>query len=238
MPAPRKKRPAETELYAPVKALLAAQGYDVKGEVAGADLVACRGDDPPVIVELKAGFALALYHQAVARQALTDAVYIAVPRGSGRGWARALAENRALCRRLGVGLIAVRLADGTVEVHLDPAPYQPRQNPARRTRLLREFARRTGDPNLGGSPARAGLVTAYRQDALRLARYLAEHGPAKGAVVARATGVGRATRMMADDHYGWFERVARGIFALTRQGRVALKGPDENPSGPDAGPPR
>lgn len=217
-----RRRPAETELYPPIKSLLERQGYEVKGEVSGADLVACRGDDPPVIVELKAGFALALFHQAVARLAVTDAVYIAVPRGAGRGWQKALHENKALCRRLGLGLMAVRLSDGTVEVHLDPGPYRPRQSKPRRDSLLREFARREGDPNTGGSPARAGLVTAYRQDAVRLALYLSAHGPSKGADAARATGVARATRMMADDHYGWFERTAKGIYALTPRGADAL----------------
>jgi hypothetical protein len=46
----------ETELYEPVKAFLENQGYEVKAEVGSADIVACRGDDDPVIVELKTGF--------------------------------------------------------------------------------------------------------------------------------------------------------------------------------------
>jgi hypothetical protein len=73
----------ETDLYRPIKAYLEGQGYAVKAEVGAADVVACRGEDEPVIVELKTGFALALFHQAVARQALTDAVYVAVVRGFG-----------------------------------------------------------------------------------------------------------------------------------------------------------
>ena len=47
----------ETELYPPIKALFEAQGYTVKGEVGAADVVAMRGDEPAVIVELKTGFA-------------------------------------------------------------------------------------------------------------------------------------------------------------------------------------
>ena len=74
----------ETELYEPVKALLEGQGYVVKGEVGDADIVAVRDGDDPVIVELKTGFSLALYHQGIARQALSDDVYLAVPRGKGR----------------------------------------------------------------------------------------------------------------------------------------------------------
>ncbi|GAB5374210.1 MAG: hypothetical protein AcusKO_06720 [Acuticoccus sp.] len=104
----------ETELYAPVKAFLEGQGFAVKGEVADADVVACREDDPPVIVELKAGFSLTLLHQAVARLAVTDAVYVCVPRRGGRVAMRALKNNTRLCRRLGIGVMTVRLGDGLV----------------------------------------------------------------------------------------------------------------------------
>ena len=48
----------ETDLYPPVKAFLEAQGYTVKGEVEGCDVVALRGDEPPVVVELKTAFSL------------------------------------------------------------------------------------------------------------------------------------------------------------------------------------
>lgn len=222
-------RPRETELYPPIKALLETQGYEVKSEIGAADVVACRGGDDPVIVELKTGFSLSLFHQAIARQSVTDAVYIAVPRGTGRRWLVALKNNTALCRRLGLGLISVRLSDGYAQIHLDPAPYQPRKSKPRKARLLREFARREGDPNTGGA-TRVGLITAYRQDALKLATYLAAHGPSKGADIARATGVARATRMMGDDHYGWFERISTGIYGLTLAGRAVLANPADPPS--------
>ena len=75
----------ETDLYAPVKALLEGQGYCVKSEIGAADIVVIRSEEDPVIVELKTGFLLALIHQGIARQAMTDAVYLAVPRGSAAG---------------------------------------------------------------------------------------------------------------------------------------------------------
>ncbi|MEL6518517.1 MAG: DUF2161 family putative PD-(D/E)XK-type phosphodiesterase [Pseudomonadota bacterium] len=210
----------ETELYPPVRDFLAGQGYDVKAEVGAADVVACRGDEPPVIVELKTGFSLSLFHQAVARQAITDAVYIAVPRKTGAAFQRSLKDNISLARRLGLGVILVRLRDGHVEVPCDPGPYRPRLSSVRKGRLLREFARRVGDPNTGGA-TRVGLVTAYRQDALRCAAAL-QGGATRGAEVKAAYGVENATRIMADDHYGWFERVERGVYALTPKGRAAL----------------
>ena len=210
----------EQDLYAPVKALFEGQGYTVKGEVGAADVVALRGAEPPVVVELKLRFTLSLFHQAVTRLAVTDLVYLAVPRPTGKTARRALKDNLALCRRLGLGLITVR-ADGRTEVHCDPGPYAPRKNAKRAAMLLREFARRQGDPNDGGQ-TRAGLVTAYRQDALKIAVYLFEAGASKGAHVARATGVSAATRMMRDDHYGWFEKVDKGIYGLTPTGAEAV----------------
>ena len=211
----------EDQLYPPVKALLQAQGYEVKGEIGAADVMARRGDEDPVIVELKLRFSLSLFHQAIARQSVTDLVYIAVPRPKGRQAKRMLKENLALCRRLALGLITV-LPDGRCEVQCDPGTYAPRKSKKRQQRLLREFEKLQGDPNAGGA-TRHGIVTAYRQDALRCAAHLAEAGATKGSEVAKATGVGRATTLMASNHYGWFERVEKGIYQLTEAGSDGLK---------------
>lgn len=212
----------EADLYAPVKAFLEAQGYAVKGEVGAVDILACRGDESPLIVELKTAFSLSLLHQAVARQAVTDLVYVAVPHRAGKVAARALKANVGLCRRLGLGALTVRAADGLVVVQADPAPFTPRKQPRRKAALLKEFQRLQGDPNRGGS-VRQGLMTGYRQDALRCAAALAQTGPSRGRDVAAATGVVVATRIMADNHYGWFARVAPGIYTLTNAGHAALR---------------
>lgn len=211
----------ETDLYPAIKSFLEDQGYVVKSEVGAADVVALRGAEPPVVVELKLGFSLALFHQCIARLKVTDDVYLAVSHQPGKRFARAIKENTALARRLGLGLITVRLSDGLVQVHCDPGPYAPRKQSRRQAALLKEFARRQGDPNDGGQ-TRAGLVTAYRQDALKVAIYLFEVGASKGADVARETGVGPATRMMRDNHYGWFEKVEKGIYGLTPAGAEAV----------------
>jgi len=212
----------ESDLYGPLKAHLENQGYAVKGEVGAADVVATKPGSDVVIVELKIGFSLALLHQAVARLAITDHVYVCVPLPPTKSRGKALRDNIKLCRRLGIGVITVRARDQFVEVHCDPGPYSPRKSKKKKTRLLREFDRRQGDPNEGGS-TRHGIVTSYRQDALRCATYLAEYGSSKGSVVALDTGVPRATNVMAANHYGWFERVDRGIYAITDLGRQGLK---------------
>jgi hypothetical protein len=213
--------PRETDLYRPVKSFLEDQGYVVKSEVGAADVVAIRDAEPPVVVELKLAFSLALFHQCIERLKLCDDVYLAVAHKPGRPFLKAIKANTSLARRLGLGLMTVRLSDGLVSVHCDPGPYAPRKNAKRKDHLLREFARRQGDPNDGGQ-TRAGLVTAYRQDALKLAVYLYEAGASKGADVARETKVQRATAMMRDNHYGWFEKVEKGVYGLTPVGAQAV----------------
>lgn len=208
----------EADLYPDLKAFLEAQGYEVKAEIGACDILALRGAEPPVVVEMKLSFSLALVLQGVARQALFETVYLAVPAPK-KGWPARYRDIVALCRRLGLGLLVVTPGQG-VEAHLDPGPYQPRRNTARAGRLLREFQRRLGDPNQGGTTG-IKRMTAYRQDALRCACALVD-GPMKGATVAKATGVTRATTLMRDDHYGWFDRVDKGVYALTQKGRAAL----------------
>ncbi|SMX26919.1 hypothetical protein TRP8649_01017 [Pelagimonas phthalicica] len=211
----------ESDLYGPIKVLLEKQGYEVKGEVGAVDVMAVRADEPPVIVELKLTISLSLYHQAIARLSVTDTVYIAVPKPKGKTAKRALKDNLAMCRRLGLGFITVR-ADNTVEVHCDPGPYAPRKNKKRQTRLLREFQRLDGDPNKGGA-TRHGIVTGYRQDALKCAAMLAEVGASRGKDVAKATGVAKATTIMRSNHYGWFDKVEKGVYVLNQTGRAGLK---------------
>ena len=210
--------PKEADLYPPVKAYLQRQGYEVKGEVGTADIVARRDNAPLLIVELKLGFSLALFHQGIERLAMTDLVYVAVPASAKN---KALKTNVKLARRVGLGVMTVRLRDGHVEVLADPGPYAPRKSKKKTARLLRAFDRLQGDPNAGGA-TRHGIVTGYRQDALRCARFLAVHGPSRGATVKDWAEVPDATRIMAADHYGWVKRVSRGIYDLTDAGRKGI----------------
>jgi len=214
----------ETALYMPVKEFLERRGYEVKGEVRGCDLVARRGDEPLVIVELKLRLSLALVLQGVDRLALTERVYLAVPRPSSqrrrsRGPAPDSPDIRRLCRRLGLGLLLV--GSRSVEIIEEPVPYRPRPAKLRALRLKDEFDRRLGDANIGGAAA-APVVTAYRQDALRCARELASGGPMRIAALRAVAGVLGAARILQRNVYGWFARVGRGTYTLTEEGGRAL----------------
>ena len=216
-------RRREEDLYPPVKAFLEGQGYSVKAEVRGCDLVAQRNGEPPVIVELKTGFTLALLLQGVDRLAMSDQVYLAFPAPArAAAWRRDRRAILTLCRRIGLGLLMVHGGRSLVEPLLDPLPYRPRPNRKRQTLLLKEFAQRVGDPNTGGTNRRP-IVTAYRQAALACAALLNRRGATKAAEVARITEVAQAQKILQRDVYGWFQRVERGIYALSPKGETALE---------------
>lgn len=214
---------AEVDLYEPIKRFLEGQGYVVKGEIGACDIVAVRGDEGPIIVELKERVNLALILQAVDRLAMSDTVYVAfrIGKGHSASWRSRTKQLTSLLRRLGLGLLTVSTRGNVVPV-LDPAPYRPRSSAARRERLLKEFAERVGDTEAGGSASRQRL-TAYRQDALRCARELADLEVLPLRELRARTGVTRAGAILRANHYGWFERVRTGHYALSPKGQRDLR---------------
>ncbi|SCB35908.1 DUF2161 domain-containing phosphodiesterase [Rhizobium hainanense] len=210
----------ETALYLPIKSFLEAAGYAVKGEVGGCDLVGLNDGEPPVVVicELKMSFNLELILQAVDRALASDEVWIAArvsAKGKGREGDR---RFRDLCRRLGFGMLTVS-DNGQVDVIVSPVAPMPRKNVRRRSRLVEEHRRRKGDPALGGS-TRKPIMTAYRQQALACATAI-ENGVQRPKDMREAAP--KAPQILRDNVYGWFERVDRGIYALTDLGTEALK---------------
>ena len=147
----------ETDLYLPLERLLESQHYQVKGEVQDCDVLAVRGNEAPVVVELE------------------------------------VSHTIKLLRMLGLGLVVIHANHeiGSAQVLLDPGVYTPRKSKHRQERLLGEFSRRVGDPNLGGTEKRAGIMTAYRQRALDIGRFLHQWGPTKASRIADG---GKASR--------------------------------------------
>ncbi|TIV70048.1 MAG: hypothetical protein E5V89_16270 [Mesorhizobium sp.] len=211
----------ETSLYAPVKRFLESLDFTVKGEVGGCDIVGLHDGEPPVVVicELKLQFNLELVLQGVDRAAACDEVWLAArmsARGKGREHDR---RFRALCRRLGFGLLAVD-GKGRVGLLLSPAAVPPRRDPRRRSRLVEEHHRRKGDPSIGGSTRRKPIMTAYRQEAIACAAAMTE-GPKRPRDLKALSP--RAASILLHNYYGWFARAERGIYALTELGHAAVE---------------
>jgi len=209
----------ETDLYRPIKAHLERLGLEVKGEVCGCDFVALSDASSEIVVigEMKRSFTLELVLQAVDRTSACDEIWLAVgasKRGRGR-------ENDArvkkLCRFLGFGLLTVS-AEGRIDVVTEPAPWKPRRDAKRRSRIVEEHRRRRGDPVLGGS-TRTPQMTAYRQQALAVASALAGKPSRPRDLRPLAPD---SAKILQGNVYGWFERIERGVYGLTASGRGAL----------------
>ena len=213
----------ETDLYLPLKAFLEGQGYEVKAEIGDCDLLAVRGDEEPVIVELKLTFNLTVLLQAVDRLAVTPKVYVGVlrPKTNNR---KKLQRIIKLLRMVGLGLILInpKLKTGAIDVRLDPSDYKPRTSKPLKEHLLGEFVRRVGDPNMGGSDKRRGIMTAYRQRALALGHFLEANGPTKASLVAEQLQEPQARDILYRDVYGWFQREDVGIYNITPRGKQEI----------------
>ena len=209
----------ETSLYQPVKQFLESLGFHVKGEIGGCDLVGIAEGTPPVVVigEMKLTFNLDLVLQGVDRADICDEVWLAV-RASRLSGRQRDPRVRKLCQRLGFGLLAVS-EPGTVEIIVSPEGALPRRNLRRRSRVVEEHRRRRGDPMHGGG-SRVPIMTAYRQQALACAAKvrLGLQRPRDLKPL-----IPDAPKILLRNVYGWFERTARGVYALTEAGQAALE---------------
>ncbi|RCS22905.1 hypothetical protein DUT91_15595 [Phyllobacterium salinisoli] len=218
----------ETALYLPIKRFLETAGYSVKGEIQGCDIVALSDGEPPLVVicELKLSFNLELVLQAVDRAAASDEVWLAA-RVSAKGKDRESDRRfRDLCRRLGFGMLSVSDNDH-VDIIVSPASPMPRRNLRKRSRLVAEHKRRKGDPTSGGG-SRMPIMTAYRQQALACAQAL-QHGQLRPRDLRPIAP--DAAKILLNNVYGWFERIDRGLYALTASGAEALKRWPPHPTG-------
>jgi len=206
----------ETELSAPVKAYLESHGYEVNCEVKDCDIVATRGDDL-IVVELKTSVNLTLLVQATKRQSISETVYVAVPAPTKRN--RQWRGTLTVLKRLELGLLLVEegVMGMIVSKQFDPVPYQRKKNARRRRALLTEVADRSGDYNVAGS-TQTTLMTAYRENAILIACCLSRLGPSSPKSL-RNLGTGdKTTSILAANHYGWFQRIEKGVYRLTDQG--------------------
>ena len=216
---------SESDLAAPLCKYLAEQGYTVRSEVKDCDIAAVKGDEL-LMIELKKVLNIQLLAQAARRQRVTDSVYVAIPRPSNKWkWWKESRGIQHLLRRLELGLILVSLDPGKppVEVVFHPLPFERRKRAVSRRAVLEEISRRTADFNTAGSRGRK-LVTAYRENAIRIAAYLSKKGKMSPKAL-RALGAGEKTYgILRRNVYGWFERLELGIYGLSPRGRKDLEG--------------
>jgi hypothetical protein len=216
----------ETDLHEPIRRHLERLGFEVQGEVGRCDIVARKGEDL-VVVEMKLGATMDLLIQATDRQRITDSVYVAVPGPIDLGRRSRWRGIQRVLRQLELGLILVTFDDDDasreprVEVAQHPLPYDRKKLSRRRRAVIREMDGRSESYNRGGSTQKK-LMTAYRENAVRIASLLVREGPMAPRSL-RELGTGEKTQsILSSNHYGWFERIERGVYDVSARGREAL----------------
>lgn len=211
----------ETDLYAPIRAFLEEEGYQVQAEVKHCDIAAVK-DGQLVVVELKKAFNLKLVYQALERQSLTEQVFVAIPRPKKGHREKAWKDMLRLLKRLELGLLTVALDSPlqTVDVVLEPSDSLAWKNRKKREQVQAEMKNRQMDVNVGGMTRRK-IITAFREKSIRLACILEREGQVSTAVL-RERGMEDCIGILSRNYDKWFQRVEKGVYALSEKGKEAL----------------
>ena len=204
----------ETDLYKPVKELLLKQGFDVKAEIKGIDILASKAD-VLCAVELKMSVSLKLIYQAIDRQKIVDQVYVAIPKSSIKQRSSTYKDFIYLLKRLEIGLIIV--SDETAEVLIEAIVYDREKSRARYKRrkqqTVKEFRLRKYNKNVGGTNQKH--ITRYKEQVIKVASYLKEHGPASPKAIKENTKVLKTASILQKNYDLYFKRVSRGVYQVS-----------------------
>lgn len=96
------------------------------------------------------------------------------------------------------------------------------KNTRKKAALIKEIEGRSADYNIGGS-RKTKIMTAYKENCIQIACYLEKLGQmSPKALVALGTGE-KTPLILQKNYYNWFERVQRGIYVITEQGKKELE---------------
>ncbi len=216
----------EEDLYTPLKKYLENQDYTVQGEVHECDMVAVKGEDV-VIIELKTRITTTLLIQAARRKEICDSVYIAVPIPPGKSVLPNYKGLKILLKRLEVGLILLRFlkTKTRVEIVLHPVKFEQRMRRKKQQNILREINSRYSEFHKGGIPTSKERITAYKQEALRIAFFLNQSSfepLSPGELKKKGTNPEKTQQILSRNVYGWFDRIERGKYVLNPAGKEAF----------------
>lgn len=218
----------EENLSRPVEDFLISQGYTVRSEVEDCDIAAVK-DDVLLAVELKKNLTVKLLSQAVKRQKTADIVYIAVLKPKKLRMNSNLKDIYHLIRRLELGLIWVsfRGDKSFIEISVEPEAFDRKKsvvrNDKKRQKIVNEIKNRHKNLNVGGSTQKK-LVTAYREQAIFIACCLDRFGNMSPSALKKlGTDVKKTSSILYNNHYGWFDRIDRGVYGLNEFGKKGLQ---------------
>jgi len=205
----------ETDMYEPIRNLLTRQGFTVRGEVKGCDIVAINGETMWA-VEMKLSANITLIYQAMARQMATDWVFVAIPRPKNSKSGTFL-KLKKLIKKLQLGLITVALDSPLrhAEVIIFPIGKDDKGN-KKAAALKREVLGRTID-TIGGT-TKTQINTAYRERCVRIACLLKANATLKPKELVKMGCEKDAGHILRSNNYGWFNKVSMGVYELSSLG--------------------
>lgn len=218
----------EVDLHEPCKKWLEGKQAVVRSEVKDIDMMGIFSDQVTIAIEMKLSLNLEVINQAVQRQKLVDYVYIATVHNS-----KTLSNKRTkltmeTLRRLNLGWISVNFKGSPpiVQVLVEAKDFDmemsKKRNAKSKERLIREFNNRSGDFNQAGSTRRK-LMTAYREEALKIAYALSLHEALSvKQLKAMGTHKEKTSSILNSNFYKWFTKVDRGVYALSETGAKGL----------------
>lgn len=212
----------EKELYPPVRDLFANRGYRVNAEVRDCDMTAVK-DGELVIVELKKNMTVTLLAQGLRRQRTGADVFVAVPKPKNYSFNK-FRQVFSVLKKLELGLIFVSLRGehSFAEIVFEPKPYTSQyKNNKKRKEILTEIEGRTIDTNTGGVHG-TKIITAYTEKCIHIACILDMYGELSPKEVREKGGADNAQLILSRNVYGWFEKVDKGVYRITNDGRRGL----------------
>ncbi|MDX9690974.1 MAG: DUF2161 family putative PD-(D/E)XK-type phosphodiesterase [Acholeplasmataceae bacterium] len=208
----------ETELFEPIKKLLAEKGYHIKGEVGHVDVYGVK-ENQTIAVELKTTISLKLIYQAIDRLKVADFVYIGIPEVAVKGHKSDMKYLKMLLTKLNMGIIVVNHDDAYVLLEIPKTDLKKKDNIKKR-KIIKEFNERTNHLNVGGTKGKK--VTAYKEKVIKIAYALRKMKQASPKILMQYTGINETSSILRNDFEAWFEKVERGIYKLSPKGEIEL----------------
>jgi len=204
----------ESDMYKPIRNLLAQQGFIVRGEVKGCDITAIK-EDVLWIVEMKLSANITLIYQAMERKTATDWVFIAIPRPK-NARDKTFPKLKKLVKKLQLGLITVALDSPTKQAEIIVFPVGKDSKNNKKTNLIKKEALARTVDTTGGSQSKVN--TAFRERCVRIACLLEANG-ASGAKELNKLGCEKDTyNILYNNVLGWFKKAGKGLFDLSPAG--------------------
>ena len=214
-----KPKRKESNMYEPIRQLLSGLGFIVRGEVKNCDIAAIK-EGEIWVVEMKLSANLTLLYQAMERKAITDCVFIAIPRPkNSRNKNFGLLKKIIAKLELGLILVSTDSPVPLAEIAIHPNASK-KINPKKAEAVRKEILGRSSDT--AGGAANTKISTAYREKCIKIACFLEAFGELDSRELLKLGFEKDTATVLRNNHYGWFFKSENGKYTLSTAGKEYL----------------